>query len=53
MHISPEAVFMSQILWQLIGVPMNYGTVSWVLDKKCLTNVKLLRIHDTNGMIKD
>ena len=26
MHIPPKAVFMSQILGQLIGFPMNYGT---------------------------
>lgn len=34
MHIPPKAVFMSQILGQLIGFPMNYGTVRWVLDTK-------------------
>ncbi|SJM88812.1 related to sexual differentiation process protein ISP4 [Zygosaccharomyces bailii] len=44
MHIPPKAVFMSQILGQLIGVPMNYGTVRWVLD----TKMPYLR-----GIIKD
>lgn len=34
MHIPPKAVFLSQVLGQLIGVPMNYGTVRWVLDTK-------------------
>lgn len=34
MHIPPKAVFMSQVMGQLIGVPMNYGTVRWVLNEK-------------------
>ncbi|KAF4636190.1 hypothetical protein G7Y89_g1882 [Cudoniella acicularis] len=34
MHIPPRAVFFSQILGSLIGVPINYGTMRWVLDTK-------------------
>lgn len=34
MHIPPRAVFFSQILGSFIGVPINYGVIRWVIDKK-------------------
>ena len=34
MHIPPRAVFFSQVFGQLIGIPINYGTIQWVLQAK-------------------
>jgi OPT family oligopeptide transporter len=34
MHIPPRAVFFSQIFGELIGIPINYGVVQWVLSAK-------------------
>jgi OPT family oligopeptide transporter len=34
MHIPPRAVFFSQIFGELIGVPINYGVIQWVLHTK-------------------
>lgn len=34
MHVSPKAVFLSQIIGTLIGIPINYATIRWVLDTK-------------------
>ena len=34
MHIPPRAVFFSQIFGSLIGVPINYGVMKWVLITK-------------------
>lgn len=34
MHIPPRAVFMSQIYGSLIGIPINYGIIRWVLTTK-------------------
>jgi hypothetical protein len=34
MHIPPRTVFFSQVFGSLIGVPINYGVVRWVLNTK-------------------
>jgi len=34
MHIPPRAIFFSQIFGTLIGVPVNYGALRWILDTK-------------------
>ena len=34
MHVPPRDVFFSQIFGQLIGIPINYGTIQWVLQTK-------------------
>ncbi|KAF2164176.1 hypothetical protein M409DRAFT_68072 [Zasmidium cellare ATCC 36951] len=34
MHVPPRAVFVSQIFGTIIGVPINYGTMRWILDSK-------------------
>ncbi|CAI6337464.1 unnamed protein product [Periconia digitata] len=34
MHVPPKAIFFSQIFGELIGVPINYGIVQWVLKTK-------------------
>jgi hypothetical protein len=34
MHIPPRAVFFSQVFGSMIGVPINYGAIRWVLDTK-------------------
>jgi OPT family oligopeptide transporter len=34
MHIPPRAVFFSQIFGELIGIPINYGVIQWVLRTK-------------------
>ncbi|ORY00672.1 OPT oligopeptide transporter protein-domain-containing protein [Clohesyomyces aquaticus] len=34
MHVPPRAVFFSQIFGELIGIPINYGIIQWVLKEK-------------------
>ncbi|CAN6597051.1 oligopeptide transporter 1 [Trichomonascus vanleenenianus] len=34
MHIAPKVVFFSQIWGELIGIPVNYGALRWVLNAK-------------------
>jgi hypothetical protein len=34
MHIPPRTVFFSQIFGSLLGVPINYAVIRWVLDNK-------------------
>jgi OPT family oligopeptide transporter len=34
MHIPPRAVFFSQIFGELIGIPINYGVIQWILSTK-------------------
>ncbi|KAF2877662.1 OPT oligopeptide transporter protein-domain-containing protein [Massariosphaeria phaeospora] len=34
MHVPPRAIFFSQIFGELIGVPINYGVIQWVLKSK-------------------
>ncbi|KAJ5710681.1 Oligopeptide transporter OPT superfamily [Penicillium malachiteum] len=34
MHIPPRAIFFGQIFGTLLGVPMNYAVMRWVMDTK-------------------
>lgn len=34
MHVPPRAVFFSQIFGTIIGIPINYGVIRWVLTAK-------------------
>jgi hypothetical protein len=34
MHVSPRAIFFSQIFGELIGVPINYGIIQWIVKTK-------------------
>lgn len=34
MHIPPKAVFFSQVFGSMIGIPINYAVIRWVLDTK-------------------
>lgn len=34
MHVPPRAVFFSQVFAELIGIPINYGVIQWVLKTK-------------------
>ncbi|KAG9253455.1 OPT oligopeptide transporter protein-domain-containing protein [Emericellopsis atlantica] len=34
MHIPPKAVFFSQVFGSVLGIPVNYAVVRWVLDTK-------------------
>lgn len=34
LHLPPKAVFFSQVFGELIGVPINYGCLKWVLRTK-------------------
>lgn len=34
MHIPPRDVFFSQVFAELIGIPINYGVIQWVLKSK-------------------
>ncbi len=34
MHIPPRDIFFSQIFGELIGVPINYGIIQWVVSAK-------------------
>lgn len=34
MHVPPKAIFFSQIFGELIGVPINYGVIQWVVKAK-------------------
>lgn len=34
MHVPPRAVFFSQIFGELLGIPVNYGCLRWVLNTK-------------------
>ncbi|SSD60829.1 related to sexual differentiation process protein isp4 [Saccharomycodes ludwigii] len=51
MHIPPKYVFLSQILGQIIGVPMNYGTLRWILNNKIdyITGAKTDPLHQWTG----
>ncbi|KAF2753322.1 OPT superfamily oligopeptide transporter [Pseudovirgaria hyperparasitica] len=33
-HVSPRAIFFSQIFGEFIGVPINYGIIQWVIKEK-------------------
>jgi hypothetical protein len=34
MHIPPRTVFFSQIFGSILGIPINYGVIRWVLNNK-------------------
>jgi hypothetical protein len=34
MHIPPKAVFFSQVLGTVIGTPINYAAMRWILNTK-------------------
>lgn len=34
MHVSPKAVFFSQVFGSLLGIPIDYAVIRWVLDTK-------------------
>lgn len=44
MHVPPKAVFFSQVLGTMVGVPINYGAIRWVLDNK---------MHYLDGTMQD
>jgi len=51
MHVSPRAVFFSQIFGSLIGVPINYGVIRWVINTKgdYLSGAKIDPLHQWTG----
>lgn len=51
MHLPPKAVFFSQIFGELIGVPINYGALRWVLKTKMefLNGTKKDSLHQWTG----
>ncbi|TVY32513.1 Oligopeptide transporter [Lachnellula subtilissima] len=51
MHIPPRAVFFSQIFGSLIGVPINYGVIRWVLNTKSgfLSGAEIDPTHQWTG----
>ncbi|KAF2108814.1 OPT oligopeptide transporter protein-domain-containing protein [Lophiotrema nucula] len=51
MHVSPRAIFFSQIFGELMGVPINYGIIQWVLKSKreYLLGDKVDALHQWTG----
>ncbi|ABN68038.1 oligopeptide transporter protein [Scheffersomyces stipitis CBS 6054] len=51
MHLPPKAVFFSQIFGELIGVPINYAALRWVLSSKrdYLDGTKVDPLHQWTG----
>jgi OPT family small oligopeptide transporter len=51
MHIPPRAVFFSQVFGTLLGIPMNYAVMRWVLTTKrdVLTGSKPDPLHQWTG----
>lgn len=51
MHIPPRAVFFSQIWGCLMGVPVNYGAMRWILNTKrdYLDGTKTDPLHQWTG----
>ncbi|KID83678.1 Oligopeptide transporter OPT superfamily [Metarhizium guizhouense ARSEF 977] len=51
MHVPPKAVFFSQIFGSLIGIPIDYAVIRWVLDTKFdyLAGVKEDPTHQWTG----
>jgi OPT family oligopeptide transporter len=51
MHIPPRTVFFSQIFGCILGVPINYGVIRWVLNTKFdyLSGVKTDPLHQWTG----
>lgn len=51
MHIPPRLVFMSQIFGELMGVPINYAVMRWVMKTKgeFITGAKTDPLHQWTG----
>lgn len=51
MHVPPRAVFFAQLFGTIIGAPINYGTIRWILDSKkdYLTGEKTDPNHQWTG----
>lgn len=51
MHLAPRAVFFSQIFGELIGIPINYGAMRWVLNTKSdyISGAKTDPLHQWTG----
>ncbi|EDK46126.1 conserved hypothetical protein [Lodderomyces elongisporus NRRL YB-4239] len=51
MHLPPRSVFFSQIFGELIGVPINYAAMRWVLSSKMdyLNGTKEDPLHQWTG----
>ncbi|PKX96015.1 OPT family oligopeptide transporter [Aspergillus novofumigatus IBT 16806] len=51
MHIPPRAVFFSQVFGTVLGIPMNYAVMRWVLSTKrdVLTGAKPDPLHQWTG----
>lgn len=51
MHVPPRAIFLSQIFGELLGVPINYGIIQWVLRTKAdyLTGDKVDPLNQWTG----
>ncbi|KOS19844.1 Oligopeptide transporter 3 [Escovopsis weberi] len=51
MHVSPKAVFFSQVFGSLIGIPIDYAVIRWVLDTKAdyLSGAKVDPTHQWTG----
>ncbi len=51
MHLPPRTIFFSQIFGQMIGVPVNYGAMRWILNTKreYLDGTKVDPLHQWTG----
>ncbi|KAF2133576.1 OPT oligopeptide transporter [Dothidotthia symphoricarpi CBS 119687] len=51
MHIPPRTVFFSQVFGSVLGIPINYGVVRWVLNTKFdyLSGAKSDPLHQWTG----
>jgi OPT family small oligopeptide transporter len=51
MHIPPRTVFFSQIFGSILGIPINYGVIRWVLNTKFdyLSGRKTDPLHQWTG----
>jgi OPT family oligopeptide transporter len=51
MHIPPRTVFFSQIFGSVLGIPINYGVIRWVLNTKFdyLSGKKTDPLHQWTG----
>ncbi len=51
MHLPPRTIFFSQVFGQMIGVPVNYGAMRWILNTKreFLDGTKADPLHQWTG----
>ena len=51
MHIPPRTVFFSQVFGSILGIPINYGVIRWVLNTKFdyLSGAKTDPLHQWTG----